>query len=101
MSALNGIIEAVHYTSEGQVAWVRAYERRGAVFSDCILLERASLVERLQSGQQFLVGRRLEGLGNHFDTSVPVRLVHYKGRELLVNDHLSHIHDHLDGVPVI
>jgi len=46
---VDGVIEAVRYKN-GQIVIVRAYERRGATFSDHVLLERKTLLERLQKG---------------------------------------------------
>ena len=45
----DGIIEAVRYKN-GQIVTVRAYERRGATFSDRLLIERKDLLERLKTG---------------------------------------------------
>ncbi|MDP1779148.1 MAG: hypothetical protein Q8K73_02630, partial [Anaerolineales bacterium] len=46
---IDGVIEAVRYKN-GQITWVRAYERRGATFSDRVLLDRKTLLQRLQKG---------------------------------------------------
>jgi len=98
---LDGVIEAVHYTADGQVDWVRAYERRGPTYSDCILLDRATLVQRLKERKHFMVGRRLPLQASTFDTSVPVRLLRMKDREVLVTGYVHSEHDRLEGVPVI
>ena len=68
----DGLIEAVRYTTAGQIELVRFYERRGAAFSDHRLLTRAGLVERLQNGQKFVTGQRREFWGNLFDIGQPV-----------------------------
>jgi len=70
----DGLIEAVRYTSDGKIDQVRAYERRGATFSDHILIKRARLVERLQKGEKFVTGQRKELLGSTFETAKPVYL---------------------------
>ena len=70
----DGLIEAVRYASDGKIELVRAYERRGATFSDVILIDRASLVTRLKSGQKFITGTRKEFLGSTFETAKMVRL---------------------------
>ncbi|MFZ6026544.1 MAG: hypothetical protein ACOYYS_02405 [Chloroflexota bacterium] len=101
MPKYDGVIEAVHYTPDGQVAWVRAYERRGPAFSDRVLIDRASLVEKLEQGKRFMLGRRIESMAGSFDVSVPVRLVRQKDGVLLASDHLQHTHDSIEGVPVI
>ena len=71
---LDGIIEAVRYEPDGKINLVRAYERRGAVWSDRILLGRKDLAERLKNGRRFAAGRRKEYLGNIFETGPAVRL---------------------------
>ena len=101
MAAYDGVIEAVRYAPDGQVDWVRAYERRGAAFLDGVILSRSALVAKLQQGKHFVIGRRLPNLGGSFDTSIPVRLVHQDGGEVLVTDHLRHATDSLAGVPTI
>ena len=70
----DGLIEAVRYAPDGKIELVRAYERRGATFSDIILIDRAALVSRLKSGQKFVTGTRQEFLGSTFDTVKIVQL---------------------------
>ncbi len=96
-----GVIEAVHYGADGQVAWVRAYERRGPTFSDRVLLDRASLVGRLQAHQRLVVGRRKPLWASTFETSSSVQLIRKAGRELIVAGEVAADHDFLDGVPLI
>ena len=71
----DGIIEAVHYAKDGQVVWVRAYERRGSTFSDHILISRQELVNRLKAGKLYLTGQRKEFLASTFDSAQPVHLL--------------------------
>jgi hypothetical protein len=70
----DGVIEAVRYTSTGQIDMVRVYERRWLVFSDGVLLDRATLLERLSQGSQFITGHRNPFKGNTFETGKNVRL---------------------------
>ena len=70
----DGLIEAVRYGLDGKIELVRAYERRGATFSDVILISRASLVTRLKNGQKFVTGSRKEFLGSTFETVGIVKL---------------------------
>lgn len=97
----DGVIEAVHYTSEGQVAWVRAYERRGPTFSDCVLIDRSSLINRIKSRKRFVIGKRKVLWASTFDTSHPVRLVQKGGQELIIAGKISGDRDSLDGAPVL
>jgi hypothetical protein len=94
----DGIIEAVRYKN-GQILVVRAYERRGASFSDRVLIERKDLVERIKKGKQFLTGMRKEYLAGTFDTGKPVKVISRDGKEFLsTRDGVDH--DELEQVPV-
>ena len=70
----DGLIEAVRYAPDGKIELVRAYERRGATFSDILLINRANLITRLKSGQKFVTGTRQEFLGSTFDKTRVVQL---------------------------
>ena len=70
----DGLIEAVRYAPDGKIELVRAYERRGATFSDSILIDRASLVTRLKNGQKIVTGTRKEFLGSTFEALKTVQL---------------------------
>lgn len=72
---LDGVIEAVRYTSGGKIATVRAYERHGVVWSDHILLDRKALSDRLKQGKLFVVGKRKTYLGSVFTTGKAVRQI--------------------------
>jgi hypothetical protein len=93
---LDGVIEAVHYTAGGKIAFVRAYERHGVVWSDHVLLERKEISERLKQGKRFVVGERKIYLGSVFETSTVVRLL--EGN--IVTEGQASAHDILTGVPV-
>ncbi len=90
------IVEAVRYAPDGQIQFVRAYERRGAVWSDWLLLDRASLLERLKSGKTVLAGRRKQYLGNVFETGAPLRV---NGQAITLADRPSS-QDNLADVPI-
>ena len=45
----DGVIEAVRYKN-GQIEVVRAFERRGATFTDRIMLKRDEFLKRLKKG---------------------------------------------------
>jgi hypothetical protein len=71
----DGIIEAVRYTPAGEIDLVRVYERRGAIWSDRILLDRKGLTERLSRGKRFTTGERKLYLGSLFEAGIAVRQV--------------------------
>ena len=95
----DGIIEAVHYKN-GQIVTVRAYERRGASFSDRVLIERKDLLERIKSGKKFLTGSRKEYLASTFEVGKPVLVVNRDGRDFLSTREGAD-RDELENVPVL
>ena len=94
----DGIIEAVRYKN-GQIVTVRAYERRGATFSDRLLIERKDLLERIKTGKQFLTGTRKEFWAGTFQEGKPVKLVSREGKEFLSTREGAD-RDELEQVPV-
>jgi hypothetical protein len=95
---IDGVIEAVRYKN-GQIVLVRAYERRGATFSDRVLLERKTLLERLKTGQQYVTGSREELRASTFKAGKPVLIVSQDGHELL-STRKNATHDELEDAPV-
>lgn len=99
---VDGVIEAVHYTPDGQVDWVRAYLRRGPTWSDRVILTRQSLIDEIKSGKQMAAGQRVEFMASTFDLSAPVTVAGPKGREVLVTSPAAAAErDHLENVPVL
>jgi hypothetical protein len=68
------VIEAVRYAPDGRIMLVRGFERRGATYSDRVLIERADLAERLKKGRRVVLGDRLQYLASSFDVIAPVFL---------------------------
>jgi hypothetical protein len=97
----DGVVEAVHYTGDGKVDWVRTYLRRGATFSDYILLDRQTLIEHLKSGKRYMAGKRIPQLASTFEVTQPVKVVQHKDRDILVTGDLDTDRDNLQGVPLI
>jgi len=95
---IDGVIEAVRYKN-GQIVTVRAYERRGATFSDRMLLERRELLERVKNGKRFVTGVRKEFWAGTFDEGKLVEVVSCDGKELLATS-ASADHDDLSPAPV-
>ena len=79
---IDGVIEAARYKN-GQILTVRAYERRGATFSDRVLLDRKTLLERLKGGKQFVIGSREELQASTFKVGKSVMIVKQDDHELL------------------
>ena len=91
----DGVIEVVRYTPEGLIDMVRAFERRGATFSDRLLWKRAELVERLKAGQKIVIGSPQLYLASTFTVGASVRLERSRNGELIVTGKESSDHDRL------
>ena len=94
----DGVIEAVRYKN-GQIEVVRAFERRGAAFSDRMLVPRGELLERLKDGRKYVVGQRKEFLAGTFEAGKPVQLVRRDGREF-ISTRQDGERDELEQAPV-
>ena len=96
---IDGVIEAVHYKN-GQILSVRAFERRGATFSDHVLVDRKELLERIKSGQKYVIGKRKELMASTFDVQEkPVQVLSRNGKEILWT-RADADHDELEQAPV-
>jgi hypothetical protein len=94
----DGIIEAVRYKN-GQIVMVRAYERRGASYSDHLLISRRDLLERLKSGKKFVTGSRTELLASTFEAGRAVQVVSRDGKEFISTRDAAD-RDELEQAPV-
>ncbi len=93
---IDGVIEAVRYTPDGNISMVRSYQRHGAVWSDRVLLNRADLSRQLKGGKRLVTGTRKEYLGGVFKDGLAIR---YTG-EHIVTEGQPPLRDLLAGVPV-
>jgi hypothetical protein len=96
LKKIDGVIEAVRYLPDGRIAAVRAYEARGAVWSDHVLLDRTELVDRLKKGMKFVTGQRKVYFGSTLEAEVPIR---YES-EFITTDNPVDKRDLLTGVPI-
>ena len=95
----DGVIEAVRY-KDGQIEVVRVFERRGAAFSDRIMVPRHELLERLKDGKKFVVGKRREFLAGTFDVlEKPLQVVERNGKQFITT-RADADHDELEQAPV-
>jgi uncharacterized protein YjhX (UPF0386 family) len=94
----DGVIEAVRYKN-GQIVVVRAFERRGAAFSDRVMMDRKELLERLKDGRKFIVGKRKELLAGSFEEGKPVQVVSRDGKDFISTNAQSD-RDELEQAPV-
>lgn len=96
----DGIVEAVHYKG-GKIAWVRAYERRGPTWSDHVLLDRETLIERLENKKKFFVGQRIIYNASEFEIGERIVLQKTDKGPIVTLKGTQANKDTLDGVPVI
>ncbi len=97
MQKFDVVIEAVRYKS-GKIELVRGYERRGPTFTDCILMDRKTLLERLKEGKRCVTGQRKEYLASTFDLGKAIKLVGADGKQVVTTLPQAD-HDELEGVP--
>ncbi len=99
---IDGVMECVRYKPNGEVEWVRAYERRGATYSDHLLLKRETLIEKTQIRQKIYGGEPHFTDGEHLRCNlarspVPKQEI----REVLVTGDIQSNQDRLEGIPII
>jgi hypothetical protein len=98
---LDGIVEAAHYTADGQVAWVRVYERRGPTFSDLVIIQREELIRRIKGGKKYVAGSRKEYLSSTFEVKSPLLVIRAEDKDYLAFSAEAQAGDELPGLPVI
>ena len=94
----DGVIEAVRYKN-GQIVLVRAFERRGAAFSDRVMMDRKELMEKLNDGKKFIVGKRKELFAGTFEEGKPVQVVSHDGKDFISTSAQTD-RDELEQAPV-
>ena len=94
----DGVIEAVRYKN-GQIVLVRAFERRGASFSDRVMMDRRELLEKLNDGKKFIVGKRRELLAGTFEEGKPVQVISRDGKDFISTSAQTD-RDELEQAPV-
>jgi hypothetical protein len=97
----DGVVQAVRYDDKGNVLWVRAFLRRGPIWSDHIQLDRNDLIDKINSGMTIMTGERLPYYGSTFETSTPVKVVKINSHEILIAGDVQGESDCLEGVPLI
>ena len=97
----DGVVNAAHFDTEGNLLWVRAFERRGPTWSDLVLLDRQSLIQRLEDGKRFYVGSRHDYNASEFDIGERINLKEKKKKRVLVVGKGSPDKDQLEGLPPI
>jgi hypothetical protein len=70
----DGVITAIRFEN-GKLSLARIYERRGATYSDHVIITRDTLAERLKAGKKFVTGQRVEYQASTFETGKAVSLL--------------------------
>lgn len=96
----DGVIEAVRYHPDGQIAIVRAYVLRGVTYSDRVLLDRETLLERIKKGKKFTTGQRKEFLASTFQFGKTVKALGNNGKEFITTREGTPQHDELEETPI-
>ena len=96
----DALIEVVRYLPSGFIDCVRVYERRGPTFTDRILLDRETLLERLKKGQKFVTGRRVPQMGSTFEVDDSLTLISTSGGEFITTGASTSGRDDLKGTPL-
>lgn len=96
----DGVIEAVRYNTDGEIALVRAYVLRGVTYSDRVLLDRETLVERINKGKKFTTGQRKEYLASTFEFGKAVKAFGNNGKVFITTREDMPQHDELEETPI-
>jgi hypothetical protein len=95
----DGVIEAVRYNPDGQIALARGYELRGVTYSDRVLFDRDTLLKRLKDGKNFTIGQRKEFLGSTFEFGKTVKALSKDGKDFLTTRDDVPDRDELEETP--
>jgi hypothetical protein len=97
----DGVVVAAHFSADGKIDWVRAFERHGFVFSDRFNMDRETLVQKIKEGKKFKIGQRLTYMGNDFKTGEDIRLIEQNGENIIVAGPYQNAKDDLGNIPII
>jgi len=97
----DGVVVAARYHQNGEIDWVRAFERHGYVFSDRVLLERETLLEKLLNGKRFMTGERMTYQGSDFKIKDDIQLIEKNGDNIIIAGSESAEQDSLGDIPII
>jgi hypothetical protein len=76
------LVAARYEGSSSRISLTQAYERRGPIWSDLLLLDREQLIARLRSKKRVFTGRARDMSGD-FDVSSAVRLLEAAGASVV------------------
>ena len=91
----------VRYAPDGAIEWVRAFEKRGATWSDWKLILREDLIDRLEKGQRIVAGKRIPYQAGTFEFGEPLALKGTGASARVTIGSANGEKDALPGVPVV
>ena len=91
---LDLVVVAARYDAEGRLSLAQGYERRGQVWSDLRLFDRAALIEKLRARRRVAVATPTAVPGD-FEVLAPVRLQPHDGTVTLSSGPHANGRDHL------
>jgi hypothetical protein len=97
----DGVITAMHEDENENIRWVRAFLRRGKVFTDRVNIDRDKLIKMLQEGKRFYTGSRIEYQAATFNLDKKVELTQANGNKYVFAGQPDDSRDSLEGVPFI
>lgn len=95
------VIEAAHFSPDGNLQTARIYERRGPTWSDRLLIGRDDLIRRIRKGEKVVIGARKPYLASTFEVIAPVHLAGSPGQEILTSQGENGSQDNLPQMPRI
>jgi hypothetical protein len=93
------VVAARYDPADGRLLRAQAYERRGAVWTDLVLLDRDELLARLRSRRRVYSGAVEPGIPGNFSVRGRLRLQEANGRAVLALETSPTGNDEL-GVPI-
>ena len=95
------VVVAVRYETAGKIEWVRAYERKGPIWSDRRMIKREDLIARLQAGEKIVTGERIQFEAGTFRTGEALRVEQKNGQTMVISGSVNGSGDTLKDVPIL
>lgn len=96
----DALVEVVRYHPSGLIDCVRVYERRGPTFTDRILLDRETLLDRMKQGKKFVSGKRIPYMSSTFEVDESLKINKTAKGEFITAGITVDNRDELKGTPL-
>ncbi len=98
----DGVVDAVHYKKTGRIDWVRLFERRGPTWSDHLIIDRKTLLKRIEEGQNIYSGKRILYNASEFELGKKILIDdNGKGEVIITERTQQNLIDLLEDVEII